>query len=55
MRHWLDDPHRPTRDLDLLGFGDSDPDLTLKVFRCVISSTACREGQKSSRKAMIDD
>ena len=25
MRHWLDDPHRPTRDLDLLGFGDSDP------------------------------
>lgn len=33
MRHWLDDPHRPTRDLDLLGFGDSDPDLTLKIFR----------------------
>jgi predicted nucleotidyltransferase component of viral defense system len=33
MRYWLDDPHRPTRDLDLLGFGDSDPDLTLKLFR----------------------
>jgi predicted nucleotidyltransferase component of viral defense system len=33
MRHWLDDPHRPTRDLDLLGFGDCDPDLTLKHFR----------------------
>ena len=33
MRHWLDDPHRPTRDLDLLGFGDSDPELTLKIFR----------------------
>jgi predicted nucleotidyltransferase component of viral defense system len=32
-RHWLDDPHRPTRDLDLLGFGDSDPELTLKIFR----------------------
>ena len=33
MRHWLDDPYRPTRDLDLLGFGDSDPDATLKIFR----------------------
>lgn len=32
-RHWLDDPHRPTRDLDLLGFGDSYPELTLKIFR----------------------
>jgi len=40
MRHWLDDPHRPTRDLDLLGFGDSDPDLTLKLFReiCAIQA-----------------
>jgi predicted nucleotidyltransferase component of viral defense system len=33
MRHWFDDPHRPTRDLDLLGFGDSDPELTLTIFR----------------------
>jgi hypothetical protein len=32
LRHWLDDPHRPTRDLDLLGFGTSDPELTLGVF-----------------------
>jgi predicted nucleotidyltransferase component of viral defense system len=40
MRHWLDDPHRPTRDLDLLGFGDSDPELTLKIFReiCAIKA-----------------
>jgi predicted nucleotidyltransferase component of viral defense system len=40
MRHWLDDPHRPTRDLDLLGFGDSDPELTLKLFReiCAIEA-----------------
>jgi hypothetical protein len=33
MRHWLDDPHRPTRDIDLPGFGDSNPELTLKLFR----------------------
>jgi predicted nucleotidyltransferase component of viral defense system len=40
MRHWLDDPYRPTRDLDLLGFGDSDPELTLKIFReiCAIKA-----------------
>jgi hypothetical protein len=31
MRHWLDDPLRPTRDLDLLGFGEGDPELTLKI------------------------
>jgi predicted nucleotidyltransferase component of viral defense system len=33
LRHWLDDPHRPTRDLDLLGFGTSDPELTLGFFK----------------------
>jgi predicted nucleotidyltransferase component of viral defense system len=40
MRYWLDDPHRPTRDLDLLGFGDNDPELTLKLFReiCAIKA-----------------
>ncbi len=40
MRHWLDDPQRPTRDLDLLGFGDSDPKLTLNLFReiCAIDA-----------------
>src|SRR3979411_709409 len=40
MRHWLDDPHRPTRDLDLLRFGDSAPKLTLDLFReiCAIEA-----------------
>jgi hypothetical protein len=33
MTAWLDDPHRPTRDLDLLGFGDPDPDAVLAAFR----------------------
>ncbi len=40
MRHWFDDPHRPTRDLDLLGFGDSDPELTLKIFHEVCAIKA---------------
>lgn len=33
MTTWFKDPHRPTRDLDLLGFGDSNPEAVLKVFR----------------------
>ena len=33
MTTWFDDPHRPTRDLDLLGFGDPEPATVLGVFR----------------------
>src|ERR1700690_156315 len=40
LRHWLDDPHRPTRDLDLLGFGDGDPQLTLGFFKEICSIKA---------------
>jgi predicted nucleotidyltransferase component of viral defense system len=32
MTSWVDDPYRPTRDLDLLGFGDSDPDAIIGAF-----------------------
>ena len=34
---WLKDPHRATRDLDLLGFGDPNPDDMLATFREVLS------------------
>lgn len=30
---WFDDPHRATRDLDLLGFGDSSSDVVLRVWK----------------------
>jgi hypothetical protein len=33
MTAWFDDPLRPTRDIDLLGFGDPEPDALLAVFR----------------------
>jgi predicted nucleotidyltransferase component of viral defense system len=33
MTTWFDVPYRPTRDLDLLGFGDDDPDAMLATFR----------------------
>ncbi len=38
MTTWFDDPHRPTRDVDLLGYGDSAPEPMLAAFRdvCVI-------------------
>jgi predicted nucleotidyltransferase component of viral defense system len=30
---WFADPLRPTQDLDLLGFGDADPDKMVTIFR----------------------
>lgn len=30
---WFDLPHRPTRDADLLGFGDDDPEAIAAIFR----------------------
>jgi predicted nucleotidyltransferase component of viral defense system len=33
ITNWMEDPHRPTRDLDLLGHGDPSPDSMLATFR----------------------
>jgi predicted nucleotidyltransferase component of viral defense system len=33
---WLREPHRATRDLDLLGFGDPNPNDMLAIFRDVL-------------------
>jgi predicted nucleotidyltransferase component of viral defense system len=40
MTNWVNDPHRPTRDLDLLAFGDSDPEVILAVFRDICAIKA---------------
>lgn len=39
MTTWFDDPHRPTRDVDLLGYGDPAPATMLATFReiCAIA------------------
>jgi predicted nucleotidyltransferase component of viral defense system len=39
MTIWFDKPFRPTRDLDFLGFGESDPDKVVGIFReiCAIA------------------
>lgn len=40
---WGVDDHRPTRDADLLGFGDSEPDALAAVFR-EICKVECEDG-----------
>jgi predicted nucleotidyltransferase component of viral defense system len=37
MMSWFDDPHRGTRDLDLLGFGDSEAEPMLATFREIMA------------------
>ncbi|TWT11528.1 nucleotidyl transferase AbiEii/AbiGii toxin family protein [Reyranella sp. CPCC 100927] len=40
MAAWFDTPFRPTRDIDFLGFGDSDPEAALRAFQeiCAIEN-----------------
>jgi hypothetical protein len=33
LTSWFADPHRATRDLDLLGFGDPSPDAMVAAFK----------------------
>ncbi|AWC25171.1 hypothetical protein CO731_04665 [Aminobacter sp. MSH1] len=40
MMSWFDDPHRGTRDLDLLGFGDPSAEPMLATFREILAQGA---------------
>lgn len=40
---WVDQPHRPTRDIDLLGFGSAGLDHLIAVFRDVCGQP-CEDG-----------
>ncbi|MBK7145508.1 MAG: nucleotidyl transferase AbiEii/AbiGii toxin family protein, partial [Xanthomonadales bacterium] len=40
---WFDLPHRPTRDADLLGFGDDSPQAIAAIFR-ELCALACPDG-----------
>jgi predicted nucleotidyltransferase component of viral defense system len=51
---WIDTPFRPTRDLDLLGFGNSDPETVLAVFRDVCA-VAIDDGVEFDVEALIVD
>lgn len=37
MMSWFEDPYRGTRDLDLLGFGDPEPEAMLATFREILA------------------
>lgn len=37
---WFDEPHRATRDLDLLGYGDASDEALLTVFREIMATPA---------------
>lgn len=37
LTSWFEDPHRATRDIDLLGFGDSSPNAILAAFREILA------------------
>jgi predicted nucleotidyltransferase component of viral defense system len=41
---WFDEPHRPTRDLDLLGFGDPSADAMLETFREICATPVDDDG-----------
>jgi hypothetical protein len=47
---WMSETHRPTRDLDLLGRGESSPESSKAIFRelCAISAN---DGRLSMRTA----
>lgn len=40
LMSWFEDPHRGTRDLDLLGFGDPSSDAMLATFRDILAEEA---------------
>jgi len=41
---WTNQPHRPTRDLDLLGIGDSSDEALVRVFREIVSISVEPDG-----------
>lgn len=41
---WLDDPFRPTRDLDLLGYGANNGETMTDAFRAICSTAVPDDG-----------
>lgn len=49
---WVEDPFRPTRDLDLLGFGESDAKALEETFRSVFAIKVGDDGVKFDVRAL---
>jgi predicted nucleotidyltransferase component of viral defense system len=54
MMSWFDDPHRGTRDIDLLGFGDPNPDAMVDVFRDILALQFSDGVEFDSRSLRVD-
>lgn len=44
VRQWSDIPHRPTRDIDLLGYGSSAPEYISDIFRAICAIPYADDG-----------
>ncbi|MBK9072509.1 MAG: nucleotidyl transferase AbiEii/AbiGii toxin family protein [Myxococcales bacterium] len=49
---WSGTPHRATRDLDLLGFGDNSPDELTRTFRGICMVATVQDGLKFDDKSV---
>lgn len=52
---WTELPHRPTRDIDLLGTGDSTPDYLANVFRDVLTTVVEEDGLVFDPESIVAD
>jgi predicted nucleotidyltransferase component of viral defense system len=41
---WVGDRYRPTRDLDLLGYGDTEPEAVINIFRAICGEAVVADG-----------
>ncbi len=49
---WAGEPHRPTRDLDLLGFGDASPEALRRAFKTICRTQVEPDGLTFAETAM---
>jgi len=54
LTSWFEAPHRATRDLDLLGFGDPDPDAMIAVFREILAADVADGVEFDSNALRVD-
>lgn len=54
LTSWFEDPHRATRDLDLLGFGDPDPDAMIAAFREILAAVVADGVEFDSDALRVD-
>lgn len=54
LTSWFEEPHRATRDLDLLGFGDPDPDAIIAAFREILAADVADGVEFDSHALRVD-